>query len=367
MGAEALKRGTEGTALGAPEVDEEHIIFRLSDTHDRYKQVQLYQELNRPRRGPRFGREGLGRWELRWKRPPVGRLEYAFVVTHRDGTSETIVDPSNPLSAAGPFGAKSVVELPGYRPPPWIQTVAEPGLVATLSLRSNALRRSIEAVLWSAPALGEGEAAPLLVVHDGPELAHFSDLIKLLEHLQAEQRVPPMRAALLAPADRNESYSASPRYARALATELLPALGRIAPRPQDARSATVGMGVSLGALAMLHAQRVYPGSFGGLFLQSGSFFRRVLDRQESAWPRFSRICRFVETIDSEPGWDHPIPVSMTCGSVEENLANNQALARTLVRQGYDVSFAEHPDGHNWIAWRDSFEPHLSELLRRVWG
>jgi enterochelin esterase-like enzyme len=38
-----------------------------------------------------------------------------------------------------------------------------------------------------------------------------------------------------------------------------------------------------------------------------------------------------------------------------------------VRQGYDVSFAEHPDGHNWIAWRDSFEPHLSELLRRVWG
>ena len=53
------------------------------------------------------------------------------------------------------------------------------------------------------------------------------------------------------------------------------------------------MGASLGALAMLHAHRMHPDLFGGLFLQSGSFFRQRLDRYERGFPRFGRISRFV--------------------------------------------------------------------------
>ena len=53
------------------------------------------------------------------------------------------------------------------------------------------------------------------------------------------------------------------------------------------------MGASLGALAMLHAQRRHPGTFGALFLQSGSFFTPRYDAHESGFPRYQRIVRFV--------------------------------------------------------------------------
>jgi enterochelin esterase-like enzyme len=57
---------------------------------------------------------------------------------------------------------------------------------------------------------------------------------------------------------------------------------------------------------------------------------------------------------------------LTCGSVEENLHNNRDMARTLRRQGYPLELHEVPDAHNYIAWRDAFDPHLSNLLRHVW-
>ena len=38
----------------------------------------------------------------------------------------------------------------------------------------------------------------------------------------------------------------------------------------------------------------------------------------------------------------------------------------LQRQGYDVRFTRNRDAHNWISWRDTFDPHLIDLLREMW-
>ena len=99
--------------------------------------------------------------------------------------------------------------------------------------------------------------------------------------------LPPHRVALLAPGDRDEWYSASARYARALADDVLPALRAAV----AVRGTPVGMGASLGALAMLHAQRRAPRRSAALFLQSGSFFMPRFDAHESRFPRFRRIVR----------------------------------------------------------------------------
>jgi enterochelin esterase family protein len=58
---------------------------------------------------------------------------------------------------------------------------------------------------------------------------------------------------------------------------------------------------------------------------------------------------------------------MTCGTIEENLANNRIMARALAAQGYDASLHEVRDVHNYTAWRDAFDPWLTELLQRVAG
>ncbi len=128
----------------------------------------------------------------------------------------------------------------------------------------------------------------------------------------------------------------------------------------------VGMGASLGGLAMLHIHRTGPATFGALFLQSGSFFRQRYDKQESGFPRFRRISRFVGQVLMAESWVHPIAVTMTCGTIEENLANNRATRDALARQAYEVRLIENRDGHNWVGWRDTFDPHLIDLLQRMW-
>jgi enterochelin esterase family protein len=39
------------------------------------------------------------------------------------------------------------------------------------------------------------------------------------------------------------------------------------------------------------------------------------------------------------------------------------MARALAAQGYDVALHEVRDVHNYVAWRDAFDPHLTQLLR----
>ena len=349
------------TALScAPQITSGSVTFRMPDPDATLVAVKLVQEITRPRPGPHFVR-GAGAWTLDWRRPPVDRLEYKFELNHRSGDIETICDPNNPDRAPGPFGEKSVVRWPEYAPPRWTRSApAQTGALAHVTIPSRAAGAEFDALVWTSPGIEPEEPAPLLVVHDGPEYESFSGLLRYLGTELEAGSLPPMRAALLPPVERDNSYSASALYARVFGTELLPALLRSAPTPPG-RAMRIGMGASLGALAMLHVHRTKPATFGGLFLQSGSYFRQRYDPQESSF------LRFVGRVLAGGGWSHPIPVAMTCGSGEENLHNNQAMRAALARQGYDVRWHEVRDAHNWTAWRDSFDPALGTLLKDAWA
>src|SRR3954453_1075907 len=161
-------------------------------------------------------------------------------------------------------------------PPSWLVALAPRGSVDVVTIRARGWRPAVPVRIWS-PAGRDGGALPLLVVHDGPDYDAQASLTRYSAAAIAGGALPAHRVALLAAPDRNEWYSASAAYGRALCDDVLPALRERAPgagRP-------VGMGASLGALAMLHAQRRCADAFGGLFLQSGSFFVPRFDRHES--------------------------------------------------------------------------------------
>ncbi len=61
-----------------------------------------------------------------------------------------------------------------------------------------------------------------------------------------------------------------------------------------------------------------------------------------------------------------VPAVLTCGLAEENLANNRQMAATLAAQGYAARLVEVPDAHNYVGWRDAFDPALADLLRDLW-
>ncbi|MCU1349482.1 MAG: putative esterase [Acidobacteria bacterium] len=203
-----------------------------------------------------------------------------------------------------------------------------------------------------------GTGAPLLVVLDGPEYVRRAQLLPILRRLVTARQAPAHRVVLVSPDDRLETYSASTPYARALVAALDDLAGK---RPRR-----VGLGASLGALALLHAHRVEPRAFAGLFLQSGSYFRRRTDAQESRFPRFSRIDRFVGTVLNAKDGARPVPTTITCGLDEENYGNNAAVAQALAAQGYGVDFHAARGGHDWPSWRRALDAHLAPLLRRAW-
>jgi enterochelin esterase-like enzyme len=203
--------------------------------------------------------------------------------------------------------------------------------------------------------VGGGSRSRLLVVLDGPEYQRRMRLLTLLGRLAERGAVRPHRVALVVPEDRLETYSASARFARALADELSSLPGR-----------RVGVGASLGALALLHLHRTRADVLSGLFLQSGSYFRRRSDRQEAGFARFGRVDRFVGTVLRGAHGSEPVPTTLTCALDEENYVNNAAVARALAEQGYAVDFHAARGGHDWPTWRRALELHLPALLRRAW-
>jgi enterochelin esterase family protein len=348
-------------------VDGTAVTFRVPDPAHRLAAVRLSQDVRIPGDQLGFHRSGDGDgagegWELMIARPPVTRMEYLFEFRYRDGGEETVTDAGNPRQVPGAFGPKSVLEFPSYRPPRWLTAKTEPGRGAAFEVPGGSLDGSIAVRTWAPADAPDDEPLPLLVAHDGPEYDALASLTGYLAAGVAGGWLPRLRAALLSPGPRDRWYSANPRYARALADAVIPALGR-----RLATSLRVGMGTSLGGLAMLHAYCRYPDAFDALFLQSGSFFCPRFDEHERHFRYYPRMVRFVTSAHHSGLPDRRIPVVLTCGAIEENVDNNRLMEQALRARGYPVALHELPDMHNYTAWRDAFDPHLTRLLRQVCG
>jgi enterochelin esterase-like enzyme len=360
------------------------MTFRVADPDHELAGLRLQPDAAIPADRLDFRRAGAG-WELRLDRPPLARLEYLIELRYPDGNRKVVTDPANLRQVAGAFGPKSVLEFSGYAQPRWLRGPADPGTETSFEVPapeldpaaqdsrvhsspapgraapgSPAPGSAVPVRIWSPAGFPDDEPLPLLLVHDGPEYDALARLTRYLGAGIAGGWLPQLRAALLSPGQRNNWYSANSRYARALADRVIPAVTRAV-----ASTVRIGMGTSLGALAMLHAYCRDPGIADGLFLQSGSFFVPALDSQERRFPYYRRITAFTAALQAGGLPDVPVPVVLTCGETEENAANNRMMLTLLRSAGYSASLHELADLHNYTAWRDAFDPCLTELVRLV--
>ena len=326
---------------GGPEVHADRVVFRLED-HG-FSSVRLQQELQRPRSGPGFERAD-GSWELEYRRAQVDRMEYRL-----EADGDSFCDPHNPLRAPGAFGDKSVIEFPGYAPPSWL-AAPDPGPAQPVAEN---------ATLWSPP--------------DTDPLRPLAAARRPRRH---RVRAPLTADAADRPCDRDEPDPALPRRAarprrpRRELQRLRPLLAPARRAPPPARAGDLRRGHrreprrALPAPHPLAAPRRLSSADAPVRARSSASAGTVRSRasRASAGSAASsdRCCT--------PGRAAtPIPITLTCGAPEENLANNRAVATALRRQGHEVNLHVNRDAHNYVGWRDTLDPHLTDLLARVWG
>ena len=203
----------------------------------------------------------------------------------------------------------------------------------------------------------------MLLVHDGAEYDQLARITTYSAALVAGGQLPPHRVALAHPVMRDAWYSGSPQYLRTIADAGLDRLGE----RYAVRGPIVVVGASLGGLTALLLGLLAAPRVGGVYSQSGSFFQVRHDDSESGYRYFGRISRLVQSVLDMRHAEHPLTVGMSCGALEENVANNRDMAAALRRAGHDVTLREVPDLHNYTAWRDALDPGLTEVLRTRLG
>ncbi len=292
--------------------------------------------------------------------PRNARVEYKFEVM-RDGQGHWTRDPRNKHLAFDPFGSNSVCRAPSYVEPEWTHEdkASRRGDLREFSFKSAVYDEERSFKVYIPAEFRPGKRYPLLMVHDGNDFLHYAGMRAVLDNLIHRHEVAPMLACFTSGHARNREYAANPTQAEYLKEELLPWLERHLPLLRGAEHRGL-MGASFGAVSSLYAAHRYPGTWGRLLLQSGSFAFTDIGEHERG-PLWDPVVQFVNQLrESAPRI--PSRVYLSCGTFESLIYYNRSLYPFFQEQAEDVLYTEAPDGHNWINWRDRLREGLSYLF-----
>jgi len=302
---------------------------------------------------------GTDLWFFRLELPEGSRMEYKLEIV-RNGVPDLVLDPLNPNQAHDPYGANSVVYGTGYVVPDWTQPDPEArlGRLESHVLFSDVFQEPRPIKVYVPARFREERRYPLLILHDGSDFLRFTGFETVLDNLIHRLEIAPMIVAFIDSPRRLQEYADDERHARFLVDELVPLLeGRFPILPSA--SARGLAGASFGAVASLAAAWRRPGSFGNLFLLSGSFAFTDIGGHDRG-PLFDPVVAFMNAFRKDPG--RPAErVFVSCGIYESLIYYNRSLAPVLQATGMDVRYLEAKDSHNWENWRDRMRGGLSWL------
>jgi enterochelin esterase family protein len=218
-------------------------------------------------------------------------------------------------------------------------------------------RRPID--VWLPPEFATYKRFPLLIVQDGGDYRKFAGMRTVLDNLVGASEVAPMIVAFTSGVDRNREYGADPRQPDFLVNEVLPAICSRYPIVEGPEGRGL-CGASFGGVTSLYTAWRYPGVFGKLLLQSGSFVFTDVGRHDRS-ALFDPVVAFVNAFRADPG-RVDARIFMSCGTFESLIYYNRSLVPLLRGAGLDVKFVESHDGHNWVAWRDRLREGLTWLF-----
>ena len=331
-------------------------MFVLADRYRHLAGVRLEQDLGLG--GVAFTRERT-QWWLRMPRPPVDRMEYLFEVEDANGHRSTITDPANPLRAPGAFGDKSVLEFPDYRAPAWLDAAGVPGVDERPRRRRSAARQRAHRRAVGTRRSGRRRARSAAGRARRARVRRARRLHRLPRgHDRRRARCRRSARRCSRPGERNDWYSANPAYAQHAR------VATCCPRCPRQR-ARIGVGVSLGALAMLHAHRTQPpGASTACSCSRAASSPRTWTRRSPGSAGSRAVTEFVDVgarsddADAAPGARRCSPAASPRRTSPTTSGWPLRCAGSATRRPMHTV----RDAHNYTAWRDALHPHLTGLI-----
>jgi enterochelin esterase-like enzyme len=304
--------------------------------------------------------DGTDLWYVIIDLPEGSRVEYQLE-TSRGGQYERFNDPLNPHLAHNPFGSTSVCFAHGYETPEWTQPGLESrnGTLEEILVASRALRRDCPVTVYLPAGFRRSVRYPLLIVHDGGDYLKYSAAQTVLDNLIGRGDMAGVVAAFVSPGDRLAEYADSAAHARFLTTELVPRLEARYPLAGPATRCL--MGASLGGVAALGAACRYPGRYGSLLLQSGSFVFTDNGSEDTGRPELASVVRLVNGFRAEPRRVAG-RAFVSCGVYEPLIVPNRAMVPVFQAAGIKIRYTEARDGHSWENWRDRLREGFSWIF-----
>ncbi len=304
---------------------------------------------------------GTQMWFTVLEIPAGSRVEYKLEIVKGEHRV-WIEDPRNPNRANDPFGVNSVILGDGYQTPEWTHPdpLARQGHLEPFRLRSKAFHHDKTGHIYTPARFRTTRKYPLLVVHDGTDYMRYADMKVVLDNLIHRLEIPDVIVAFTDSSDRLREYANDERHAKYIVEELVPHLQKRFPLAAEPRARCL-MGASFGGVASLSTAWRYPGFFGRLLLQSGSFAFSDIGRTNRRGPAFEPVIDFMNQFRADAKRISE-RVYLSCGMYESLIYENRSMKPFLDATGMEVRLVESRDGHNWDNWRDRLREGLSYLF-----
>lgn len=308
--------------------------------------------------------EGTDLWYRRAAFESGARLEYVFLVdTELQGFGAELAgipDPRNPHRVPSGFGPFSEVVMPAYEYPEVFAAVRDGRTGTSEGLHAHVLPAGVlpyehEVLVYVPPDNVGGERLPAAYFGDGRDYVEFAHVPAVLDCLIEQGEIEPLIAVFVDPPNRHvpaspnrmTEYGMNEDFVTFLADELVPFVdGTYATRAEP------------------HSRLIVGDSYGGLMAVFAAFLRSDvfgLAYSQSGYHSFQDD-RLIRMVASEPV--APIRLFLDVGTYETKvgsglipdaeadfLAASRRLRQALLERGYEVEYAEYPEGHTWGNWR----------------
>jgi enterochelin esterase family protein len=273
--------------------------------------------------------------------PQDARLDYKFIVG-----SNWILDPLNPLTCMGGFGANSELRMSNYPKQP--ELILDPtlpkGTIIDTSFRSQVLNNNRTVKVYLPPLYSELDTTqyPLIIFHDGLDYINLGNATQTLNYLIANKVCEPIIAVFIPAINRNAEYAGNQmqQFSDFVVNDIIGWVDKRfkTKREPDCRAVA---GASNGGNIALYFGMAYPNQFGKIAAQSSNIITSI----STAYNANTLPLQVYVDIGT---YDIPVLIPMV-----------KNFKQILSLKKYNFIYNEYSEGHSWGNWKAHMDTYLS--------